>query len=206
MGLHWQRGQVAYLSMYSFLIYFLTVGICFPSGWKDAAIDHSLGDACTDRLQLRSVPLSRAVVPVKPWSVLQLIAPGISPFLAPWTRHSHARDDIIHQDKQLCLAWSHRRREAKELWYKCARGKSRGWGLWSCGLFCKSCVQYVRLERPCYLRAKVVYCYHDSLWGKKGQISPSLRFLQDLAVVSEPKHVMICFATWQANAGHHLGC
>lgn len=76
MGLHWQRRRVAYLGKYSFLICFLTIAICFPSGWKSAAIDHPMRDAYTDRLRLKivvclsvqtqSVLQSTAVVPVKP--------------------------------------------------------------------------------------------------------------------------------------------
>lgn len=206
MCLHWQRGQVAYLSGYSFLICFLTVSICFPSGWKSAAIDHPLGDACTDRLQPRSRALEQGCCPCEALvGVLRFIAPGIP--LIPWPLGpGTARQGIIHQDKQLCLARSERRREARDLWCKCVREKPRGWGMWSSGLFCESYVQCVRLERPCCLRAKTVYDYHIGLQETKGPISPSLLFLQGLAVVSEPKHAMICFVTWQANVGHHLGC
>ena len=117
-----------------------------------------------------------------------------------------ARRGIVHQDKNLCLAWSERRREARDLWCKWTREKPRGWGMWGGGLFCKSCVQCVGDERPHYPRARTAYSYHLGLQETKGPISPTLLFLQGLAVVSEPKHAMVHFVTWQANAGRHLGC
>lgn len=120
----------------------------------------------------------------------------------PWSMAPRSRYSpwgIVHQDKQLCLARAQRRGEVRDLRCKYVREKPGGWGMWRGGLYWGSFVQRVTLI------SLVFWDYHFGLQEIKGPISPSLLFLQGLAVVSEPKDSMICFVTGQANAGHHLG-